>query len=833
MVFNKINFQSIFEDMPNPVVLLHDQTPLRLNEAANTLCSQFKRMLDSSEESCASVNIYTFLGEEIEAFRKSGNTKTTIRKRFDSPDGVLYYDVAIKYVSNDKSLMLLEFTNTTEEEMLKKSIEELAKGVLSAVGDAFFESLVSHLVAASNADHAFICEFTDETETKVRTVAVCADGKIVPNIEFELETTPCKLVVTQGLQIFEKDIRQIFHLDHLARELGVDSYFGIPLIDSKGKVLGPMAIMGRKPLKDPAHAVAMLKLFAVRASAELERRQSDKRLQNNLHFLQSLMDSIPNPIFYRDISGRFLGCNSNLEKVLGKTKDDIIGKTLSEITDAEWCAQCARTDKQVLYNGHIAPYETMITTADGKEKNVIFTKAVFTDSDDNVNGVVGTILDITERKKAEQKIEKLAYYDTLTNLPNRQLLKDRISLLIQHAQRNNESFSVLFIDLDRFKDINDTLGHSAGDTLLTNVADMLKTHVRSCDTVARLGGDEFVIVLTNVEETAVSSIASKLLNMLSRPQYVNGHEVFTSLSIGISIFPNDGTDPETLLKNADVAMYQAKEQGRNNYQFFSSDMNYKVMNRLLLEKDLRHAVDKEEFFIEYQPQYNVRTGEMYGVEALLRWQQPQKGLIPPSRFIQLAEETGLILQIGEWVLLRSCFQNVEWAKKNNKNFTTSVNISAVQFKQKNFINTLKNIIKITGVNPENIELELTESVLMTNVNTTTAMLKSLKDLGLKLAIDDFGTGYSSLNYLRHFPIDRLKIDRSFVSNIKFNADNSAITKAIIAMAESLRMKVIAEGVESQDELDILKELNCFDIQGFLLSRPTSAENIGKLLNSSI
>ncbi|WP_295226298.1 EAL domain-containing protein [Seleniivibrio sp.] len=559
----------------------------------------------------------------------------------------------------------------------------------------------------------------------------------------------------------------------------------------------------------------------------------EEKLKSRLSFLQSMMDSIPNPIFYKTPDGKYIGCNKMFEKYVGISKEELAGKTVRDITSHDWKFQCARTDMQILGTGKLKPYETVITMPDGGSRNVIFSKALLKNSDGKPEAIVGTIQDITERKKAEDKIQKLAYYDTLTGLPNRQLLLDRIKIMVEHSKRNEETFAVLFIDVDRFKTINDTLGHTAGDQLLMNIANILKANVRSCDTVARLGGDEFVIVLTNVDEKTVSHIAGKLMNMLSRPQFVNGHELFSSLSIGISMFPSDAEDGETLLKNADMAMYQAKEQGRNNFQFFSLDMNNKVMHRLVMENDLRHAMDRDEFYLEYQPQYNVDTGKMFGVEALLRWHKPEKGIMPPASFISLAEDTGLILPIGEWVLLRACFQNKEWEMNTGQKIITSVNISAVQFKQKNFLNSIKNILKVTGADPACIELELTESVLMTDVDQTLQTLKELKDLGLKLSIDDFGTGYSSLNYLRFFPIDRLKIDRSFVTNIMNDKDNAAITQAIIAMAETLKLKVTAEGVEQEDELNTLRSFKCHDIQGFLLARPSSPEIINKLMSDSL
>lgn len=788
-------------------------------------------MFGVDEKSCSNLNLYTFLGDEIETFRQSSEHKRSFHKYISAGTDSVYLNVVIKAISDDRETLLIELSDVTAAENLKNSVNMLTEGIMSEVGDRFFASLVTHLVKATGADHAIICEFTDDTHTTARTVSAVADGQLTDDFEFNLENTPCKFVVEKGLQEFHSGVSELFSKSDMVLALGVDSYYGIPLTDSKGNILGPMAIMSRKPLRNSELAVSMLKLFSVRASAELERRQNEKSLQNNVHFMRTMMEAFPNPIFYKDIDGRYIGCNTALEEYIGLEKEYIIGKPLGFLTDSDWKTQCERTDRQLIADGRIRPYESKIDMPDGSIRNVIVTKALFTDSQDRKQAIVGTFIDITERKAAEQQIKRLAYYDTLTNLPNRALLLDRINIQIKYAQRHKENFAVLFLDLDRFKYINDTLGHSAGDQLLNNVANLLINNVRSCDTVARLGGDEFVIVVSNVHERDVSHLAVKLLNIISKNQFVNGHEVFTSLSIGISMFPYDGEDPETLLKNADLAMYQAKEHGRNGYEFFATEMNRKVQERLSLENDMRRAIDKSEFFLLYQPQISAKTGEMFGAEALIRWKQPQKGLIMPSEFISVAEETGLILQIGEWVLLRACFQNVEWNKKYNASLTTSVNISAVQFKHKNFLTTVRNIIQFTGVNPALIDLELTESVLMTNIAETLETLDALKDFGFKLSIDDFGTGYSSLNYLRHFPIDRLKIDKSFVKDIKADKDNTSITKAIIAMADSLHLSVTAEGVETEDQLKTLIDLNCYDIQGFYYARPLPAETIESMLKN--
>src|SRR6185369_9662107 len=441
------------------------------------------------------------------------------------------------------------------------------------------------------------------------------------------------------------------------------------------------------------------------------------------------------------------------------------------------------------------------------------------------------IRDISKRKKAEEEIQQLAYYDTLTRLPNRALLYDRMSQAIALANRNRRYVGILFLDLDRFKVINDTLGHVAGDRLLKTVAERLSSSVRESDTVSRLGGDEFIVVLSSLaHDDDITNAAEKILTVISGAIMIDNREIFTTASIGIAIFPNDGTDINILLKNADIAMYQAKDQGRNNFQFFSKEMNVKALEHLMLETSLRRALEREELFLVYQPQLNLNTGEVVGMEALLRWRHPDLGDLLPAEFIPLAEETGLIIPIGEWVLKAACAQNKSWQDSGYLPLRMAVNISGGQFRQQNFVEMVAGILKETGLEAARLELELTESMVMHNASATVTLLCELKTMGVSLSIDDFGTGYSSLSYLKHFPIDRVKIDRSFVRDITSNPDDAAIAAAIIAMSHSLNLKVTAEGVEHQEQLEFLSSRGCDEIQGFLLTPPLSAEGLTLFLD---
>jgi diguanylate cyclase (GGDEF)-like protein/PAS domain S-box-containing protein len=453
------------------------------------------------------------------------------------------------------------------------------------------------------------------------------------------------------------------------------------------------------------------------------------------------------------------------------------------------------------------------------------------DEKGELTGFQGVDRDITERKQAEERIQFLAHHDSLTGLPNRILLRDRYDHALSIASHGNSHVAMLFLDLDNFKVVNDTLGHSAGDQMLLEVVKRLSRCTRDGDTISRQGGDEFILLLNDVPDLeTVERIAGEILSELAEPMAINGRQLNTSCSIGISIFPEDGNDFDTLLQKADTAMYNAKDAGRNTYRFFNEEMNLQAHDHLLLQNRLFQAVAQEDFHLHFQPQVHIGSGRVIGVEALLRWHNPELGQVEPSRFIPVAEESGLIVPIGSWVMVEACLQAEAWRKAGYEEIGISVNLSALQFRRANLIESVAGALNRSGLPPHLLELELTESILLQDADNNLDTVRRLKALGVRLSIDDFGTGYSSFSYLKRFAVDRLKIDQSFVRDITTDPDDAAIVRAIIQLARSLRLGIVAEGVETVEQLDFLRTEGCEEVQGFLFSQPLPAAELEAFLH---
>ncbi|MEJ1962439.1 MAG: EAL domain-containing protein [Gammaproteobacteria bacterium] len=559
-----------------------------------------------------------------------------------------------------------------------------------------------------------------------------------------------------------------------------------------------------------------------------ERRDTVQALRDAERRYRGLFDNAIEGIFRTTGDGHYLDANPALAHIYGFESPSDLMASLRDIGRQLYVDSTRREEFMHIMRarGSVSGFESQVYRKNG---DIIWisenARAVF-DDEGRLTSYEGTVEDVTERKLYQSRIEQQANYDTLTGLANRSLLQDRLEQALLQASTYNTRVAVAFVDLDRFKYINDSLGHHVGDELLRTMADRLESCVRDCDTVARLGGDEFVVLITG--QTApdlVRNIVERMLAEVTQPWITEHGEFNVSCSIGVALFPNDGADAQTLLKHADSAMYRAKESGRNNFQFFTRELNALMIERLAMESSLRRALERDQFLLHYQPKVDLHSGRIIGAEALIRWNLPDQGVIAPGKFIPLAEETGLIVPIGKWVLRAACAQNKAWQDAGLEPIVVSVNVSARQFRQDNLVRTVAEVLEETGLESRYLELELTESMVMHDAAQLVAMLGELKRLGVQIAVDDFGTGYSSLSYLKRFPVDRLKVDRSFVEHLATDSDDATIVRAIITLGHNLGLKVVAEGVELQEQVNFLRLNLCDEAQGFHYCRPVESSEL--------
>ena len=559
-----------------------------------------------------------------------------------------------------------------------------------------------------------------------------------------------------------------------------------------------------------------------------QRRQSEQALHEAERRYRSIFENAVEGIFQSTPDKGYLAVNPALARIYGYDSPQQMIAMLCDIEHQLYLDPVRRSEFLRLMNlhGQVINFESQVRQRNG---NVIWisenARAVRGGgADGEILFFEGTVIDISQRKAYEAKIRYQATHDALTGLPNRNLLSDRLQQAILGAQRRGGIAAVAFIDLDQFKYINDSLGHQTGDELLKVVASRLTSCMRASDTVARQGGDEFVIVLGEQNSiAAITDTIRRLIDIVAEPWNVSGLQLQITCSVGISVYPADGQDAETLLRNADSAMYKAKEMGRNNFEYFAANLNRHATERLELLNSLRQAIANDEFVLQYQPKVHLGSGKVVGAEALIRWHSAARGMVSPADFIPLAEESGLILAIGEWVLRSACAQNVAWQRAGHPPMPISVNLSPRQLVRDDVVDLVAAVLRESGLAPHLLELEITETVVMRDVDQSLSILRKLKQLGVRISIDDFGTGYSSLNYLKRFPVDTLKIDRSFVSDIVTDSDDAAIVKAVISLAHILNLRVVAEGVETEEQRRFLMENGCDEVQGYHFGRPVSVE----------
>lgn len=717
-----------------------------------------------------------------------------------------------------------EITNRRHSEDALRSLLEST----SFTGEKLYRTYVKNLATIYDAKYAFISVFTDNTKTTMRTLAFWSENRIMENFEYSLEGTPCQDVLCKKIGQVPTNAADQYPKAEMMKQFGVESYFGAELLSPSQVLLGLVIVMDTKPMPPREWDEPILGIAASRLALEIERNAAEDELK----LAASVFNESIEAVVITDRNGTILRVNPAYTRITGFGPDEVIGKNPNILNSKHHDKVFYEMLWHELLNEGAWQGEIMNRRKNGEPFPAWQTISAVRDKTGEITQFISIFSDISEKKSSEERIYHLAHYDAVTDLPNRAFFQDQLERTLAHARRQGSTLALIFLDIDNFKLINDAFGHPAGDTLLKQIAHRLSGIVREDDMVARLGGDEFTILLTDTHSNQDAAlVAEKILVSFALPFKYENMEIVVSSSIGISTFPADGENALLLLKNADSAMYQAKKKGRNNFQFFTAEMNILAQDRLSLEADMRKALECNEFILHYQPQVCLRTGEIIACEALVRWQHPSRGLISPCIFIPVAEESGLIVQLSEWVMHTALNQLQQWQRAELTRITMSVNLSAQQFGRQNLAQTVQRILDETGIDPKYLELELTESMLMENVDATIETLHTLRMIGVSLAIDDFGTGYSSMAYLKRFPIDKLKIDKSFIRDLETDSEDAAIVTATIALGKSLNLTMVAEGVETDQQLDFLRAKGCELMQGYYFSHPITGDEFTTLLQS--
>ena len=766
----------------------------------------------------------------------------------DHAFGILYlYAGDVLQISTQEAALLQELASDLTfgitslrarkaQQQLQASVLKVAAAVSASTGTEFFVQLVGNMAQALGAQGGCVLRLlpgAPDRPARVVTLAAVLDGQMLPNEEYDLLGTPTQQLLTQHEYVVKDRVQQLYPDAPVLRIVGAQGYVGQQLCNADGQVVGMVFVLFRHALAQTDLMTSTLQIFTSRASAEIERQLADARIRHQA----SLLDKAQDAIMVRDLDHRLIYWNKSAERLYGWAQEDILGQSAHDLLKIEDTV-FFRATKAVLCNGEWTG-DMVKTHQNGQAIDVESRWTLVRGDDGQPHSILSIDTDIRQRKASEQEIQRLAFYDALTGLPNRMLLLDRMHQALGAATRRHQGGALLFIDLDNFKTLNDTLGHDQGDLLLQQVAQRLTSCTRSVDTVARLGGDEFVVMLEELSakphELALQAraVGEEILSVLAAPYALTGHQYRSTPSIGVAPFSSDCASVGELLKQADLAMYQAKTAGRNTLRFFDPAMQAAVTARAALEADLRSALAHNEFLLHFQPQIH-QSGRCVGVEALVRWAHPQRGMVSPAQFIPLAEETGLILPLGRWVLQQACQLLARWQDEPAlAHLTMAVNVSSRQFRHARFVDDVARALASTEAPAARLKLELTESLLVEDMETTIATMTALRAYGVGFSLDDFGTGYSSLSYLKRMPLDQLKIDQSFVRDLFTDPNDAAIVDTIIGLSRSLRLDVIAEGVETEEQRALLADAGCQLYQGYLFSRPMPEDLLDTFLRASI